>query len=373
MSKLDDYLKDKFSAKRPSTTIVNIKKNKYGMLDELKCATLFLRESFEDPSVNQMLYHHINSINYILLCPECGNPRQVKPYNTRIIGEFYKESCGDPKCEKLIRQKRTEEGITKKYGVKNISQTEEWREKVKKTNLERRGVEWNTQSSELIKAAVKSLKENKDEIVKKREITCKKRYGVEYPSKNKDIINKRRNTNLKKYGHICVLQNDDIKIKSKQTNLKNLGVEHQLQSDITKNKIKKTCIKKYGIDHPMKDSKIFKKQLNNSYKSKNYTLPSGKIVKVQGYEPQALNKLLEKYKESDLIIQDDKIEKKIGKIEYEIDGKNHRYYPDIYIIPENKIIEVKSTYTYQKDLEVNFAKMNACIEAGMSFEFMIIE
>ena len=37
--------------------------------------------------------------------------------------------------------------------------------------------------------------------------------------------------------------------------------------------------------------------------------------------------------------------------EYYIDDKKHLYYPDIYIPEYNKIIEVKSTYTYNKDVE----------------------
>lgn len=123
----------------------------------------------------------------------------------------------------------------------------------------------------------------------------------------------------------------------------------------------------------MKNVNVFNKQLESSYKSKDYKLPSGKIVKVQGYENQALDMLLERYDESDLIIQDIEIEEKIGKIEYKMDGKNYRYYPDFYIIPENKIIEVKCKFTLNHNKNLNIAKMNACIESGLSFEFMILE
>jgi len=58
---------------------------------------------------------------------------------------------------------------------------------------------------------------------------------------------------------------------------------------------------------------------------------------------------------------------------YEFEGKTRRYYPDIYIISENKIIEVKSKYTYESDLDNNIAKMNATVLNGMSFEFMILD
>lgn len=82
---------------------------------------------------------------------------------------------------------------------------------------------------------------------------------------------------------------------------------------------------------------------------------------------------MKKFNESDLIVNASDIQKLTGKILYEHDGKIKRYYPDIYIISENKIIEVKSKYTYLKDLEINNLKMKACIDRGFSFEFMIIE
>ncbi len=68
-------------------------------------------------------------------------------------------------------------------------------------------------------------------------------------------------------------------------------------------------------------------------------------MKVQGYEPQALDELLETYAESDLIIKEKNIEKEIGPIMNKLDGKARRYYPDLYIRSENKIVEVKSSYT----------------------------
>ena len=35
-----------------------------------------------------------------------------------------------------------------------------------------------------------------------------------------------------------------------------------------------------------------------------------------------------------------------------MDKKNHKYYPDIPFIKENKIIEVKSDYTFNKSLHI---------------------
>jgi len=53
------------------------------------------------------------------------------------------------------------------------------------------------------------------------------------------------------------------------------------------------------------------------------------------------------------------------------DGIRRKYYPDIYIQEENMIVEVKSTWTYTKELERNKLKEKACLDAGYDFKFMI--
>jgi len=106
------------------------------------------------------------------------------------------------------------------------------------------------------------------------------------------------------------------------------------------------------------------------HRYKDYELPSGKIVKVQGYEPFALDELLKKYKESDLVIGVKNINCEIGQIKYTQDNKIHTYYPDCFIKSINTIIEVKSQWTYDKWKEKNELKKQACLNAGFNFKFM---
>lgn len=104
-----------------------------------------------------------------------------------------------------------------------------------------------------------------------------------------------------------------------------------------------------------------------------YYMPSGKSVLIQGNEDKALNQLLQKYDESNLIVEDKNIENCIGIIYYKgLDGKTHRYYPDIYIRSENMIVEVKSSYTYKLQEKTNKIKELACVNAGYRFKFIII-
>lgn len=106
-----------------------------------------------------------------------------------------------------------------------------------------------------------------------------------------------------------------------------------------------------------------------SYVFKNYKMPSGNNIRIQGYEDIALDELVKKYKESDIITE----RKKIPVIKYNLKNKTLTYYPDIYIVSENKIIEVKSTWTYNKNLIKNIHKALAARKLGYLFEFWICD
>jgi len=119
----------------------------------------------------------------------------------------------------------------------------------------------------------------------------------------------------------------------------------------------------------------FEKSLNTSYKKKIFVFPSGRIEKIQGYEGFALNSLLNKgHKEEDIIVSNSEIELYTGKIWYnDSQNKKRKYYPDIYVKSENKIIEVKCEYTYDTAFSINIRKKNACLELGIHFEFWIYD
>lgn len=121
-----------------------------------------------------------------------------------------------------------------------------------------------------------------------------------------------------------------------------------------------------------KDDLYANKVMTNGYKYKEYTLPFGKIVKLQGYEPQVLTELLKTYSEYDIVIGIKEMNKILGVIEYGCEGKMHRYYPDFYIKSENKIIEVKSNWTFELHKEKNLTKEHACLQQGFKFEFIIL-
>jgi len=171
------------------------------------------------------------------------------------------------------------------------------------------------------------------------------RYGVNSHNKSEKVKENKENSCKDKYGVINVFQLEEIKEKSKNTMLKKYGVEYNLQ----RSEMKK-----------------------HQYKYKKYIMPSGKNVLIQGNENIAIDDLLKKYNETDIIIKDEDIEKEIGKIWYFNDGKKRRYFPDIFIKSKNKIIEVKSKYTYEVNEEINLLKKDACLKNEYDFDFMII-
>jgi hypothetical protein len=107
----------------------------------------------------------------------------------------------------------------------------------------------------------------------------------------------------------------------------------------------------------------------NNYKYKKYIFPSGKIVNYQGYENFALDELIKIHCEND--IENDR--HRIPTIKYIMRNKVYNYYPDIYIKSQNLIIEVKSDFTYKKQIVKNALKSLAVKKSGFNFEFWIYD
>ena len=106
---------------------------------------------------------------------------------------------------------------------------------------------------------------------------------------------------------------------------------------------------------------MLEKAIRSGFRNKDYIFPSGKVERVQGYEPYCLNLLLHdrKIPEDDIVVGSTNV----PTIPYTnpISKKQSFYFPDVYIKSQNLIIEVKSPYTYNLELQKNQAKLKACI------------
>lgn len=98
-----------------------------------------------------------------------------------------------------------------KYGVENIMQLEESKNKLKQTMIEH--------------------------------------YGVDNPQKSEVLHEKQQKTMLKKYGHKCPLNNEKVREKAIKTFNTKYGVDYPFQNPEIRNKAIKTNIERYeGIE-----------------------------------------------------------------------------------------------------------------------------
>ena len=265
-----------------------------------------------------------------------------------------------------------------KYGCEYALQNEDIKNKVKATNLEKYGCEYGLQNEDvkekriltnLEKYGVKNCNQREDVKYKIKQ-TCLEKYGTVTPSQNENVKNKVKETNLEKYGCEYGFQNEEVKEKIKQTNLQKYGVEHTLQREEIKEKIKQTNLAKYGVEYVSQDPTIMEKITKHMYKSKEYTFPSGNIIRIQGYEHYAINELLqnESFCEAKIITGC----KNVPIIWYnDNNGKKRRHFVDIYIPSQNRCIEVKSTWTAKLHDGNIMLKQNAAKELGYNYEIWI--
>lgn len=163
--------------------------------------------------------------------------------------------------------------------------------------------------------------------------------------------------------------------KMNNTLMKNHGVKWPSQVPGRHEKYVKTLQTKYGNDVtnpvliPGYREINERRLINSSYSTKEYTWPSGRISKIQGYEDLAIDDLLSIYKEDEIKLFSELDLKPIPYIDTE--GKNRNYYPDIILPDYNTIVEVKSQYTYKKDLDINVQKRRYCESIGYSYVWMI--
>ena len=183
----------------------------------------------------------------------------------------------------------------------------------------------------------------------------------------KHSAEKSKETCKKKYGSTSYFGSDFCKEHLKELHTERLGVDNPSKADSVKLKKKQKSQDKYGVDNPSQAQEVKDKIQENRtpYKSYNYMLPSGKIVKLQGYEGRGLDLLLKEYKEEEIIIGRD-----CPKFNYIWNG-DRKYYPDFYIPSKNLIVEVKSTWTMKAQYERNLLKEKACRRAGFDFQFMV--
>jgi hypothetical protein len=310
-------------------------------------------------------------------CDICGKEKYVNYLNYNKHTKNGKSLYYCINCKEI----KTKKTCLKKYGVENPMKIEQVKDNLKNSILEKYGVE-NAFQSDIIKEKIKKTNLKKygvtsplqnEEIKQKMKQTNLKKYGVEMSLQNEEIKQKSKNTCLKKYGVDSYIKTDNFKNKSikyhienkneiikksKKTNMEKYGTENPFANKKIQRKIRQSCLNKYGVEFPAQNEEIFLKTQKSRFKIKKY---KNSNLYYQGtYEKDFLDNFYDK-----INIQKSK------SINYIFENKNHYYHPDFYLPDFNLIVEIKSKYIYELELEQNMLKQQACLNDGYNYIFII--
>ena len=321
-------------------------KYNYELLNKFcKENNLNILENFEETKVNCNV--KLTSKCITENCNEFFNKKFHILYKTKIF------TCKS--CTNNQRVKNYKESVMNKYGVENINQLQEIKEKKVINCLKKYGVE-----------NINQLQEIKNKIKNTNKLKYIEKHNNLPPT---PIIDKKQ-VIFEKYGTYDFRNSDYIKNKIKQTVLERYGVDHISKSKEIQSIKQQSCMNKYGVEFPIQHPEFSEKACTNGFLMKEYVLPSGKIIKVQGYEPFALNYIIniEKINENDIITGC----KNVPTIWYnDLQGNKHRHFVDIFIPSQNKCLEIKSSWTVQ--LKNVFLKQKAGKELGYNYEIWVYD
>ena len=161
-------------------------------------------------------------------------------------------------------QKKMEETMLAKYGVRRAAQSEVFRNKAKQTMQERYGVEHPSQSEQFKQQTIETNlqrygteypMQNKD-IQDKNKATLFDHYGVTNPMESEEIKDRLWDSYKEKTGYDYPMQNPEVKEKSKKFYRENYGVDHVSQTEEFKIKFKETSQERFGTDNPAQNSEV---------------------------------------------------------------------------------------------------------------------
>ena len=182
----------------------------------------------------------------------------------------------------------------------------------------------------------------------------------------KYVVDKIKTTCMEKYGVSNASKTDEIKEKINKVYQLKYG-DHPKRTPEVHQKWVNTCIEKYG-GHPNQNVDVQAKSEATSFKHRDYVMPSGKIVKIQGYEDRALDELLQMFPEDEITVG----RANIPTFKYVCnEGVSRTYFPDFYIKSLNTILEVKSEWTIRLSTCRLKEKANAVVKAGYRFEVWV--
>lgn len=233
-------------------------------------------------------------------CDVCGNEKKL------LFQKYIKNIKNDNfyACSSKCAQEKVKKTNFNKFGKEYYTQTDSYKNQVKETSIEKYGVEHFTQNEKII------------DKIKKTNI---EKYGVDNPFKSEEIKEKIKNSNIEKYGVDNPFKSEEIKEKMRKIFIEKYGVDWSSKSQIVKEKMKSTNIEKYGVSCPLQIDWI-KDKAKEAYLEK-YGVSFGKI------NDSILQKIKDNKKKKwiDKVLENNK---NINYLSIDDDKKNYRFYCD---------------------------------------------
>ena len=296
----------------------------------------------------------------VVKCDYCEESYEttMKIYNTGQK-KFPKDAC------KKCRFKKREEVSLERDGVKNSSQRQDVRQKIKdsKKRVDEQAALKKRRETCLEKYGAENIAQSDHSKAKYKE-TCMEKYGVENASSVEEFKKKRKQTNKERYGHEYYLGSQDCQDRVKEK----YGVDNVFQLEEVKEKSGQTSLEKYGETHFMKvkenvDS-VIQKTIETKKKNGQIHVYDGlskvEWAKVTGLSRSYFSTLVNKYG-WDYAVNYEKsmtnIEQLIFNhltelgIQFEYNKKLGKFYPDFLIPDHNLIIEVDGLFWHSDQVQ----------------------
>ena len=277
-------------------------------------------------------------------CPYCEKPRKFLSES-----DSYRDTCGTKAC--------SNKAVQASHLARSSDDVKASADLRKKTVKDKYGVD-NVAMLDEVQAKLRAS----EQIVKESGLTAKQEQQAAT-----------RATKLVKYGN---------EFYNNAGSISATKAEHTVERKNEINaKRSETNIEKYGVENTLLLPENCRKTAKGNASIKPYIMPSGIIVGIRGVENFALDIILASHRETDIVIHN-AYESSAQYVTFEYTNENRRrakYYPDILIKSENKIIEVKSQWWYDGNgaekykgrLANNLRKRQAALDAGYKFEFWI--
>lgn len=182
-----------------------------------------LMEYPEELKFTERVYWYFHNLTEKPKCPICGGIPKFISFNAGYL-QYCSLKCSTHSSTRTDKIKVT---TMERYGVENISQVREIKDKKRKT--------------------------------------LQDHYGVNVPMQAEEVKKKYRETCVKKYGVFNASQHQEIKDKKKNTSHLHYGTDSPLQSPVIRQRIKDTMISRYGVENVFQIPGIKEKQINVFY------------------------------------------------------------------------------------------------------------